>query len=367
MNLFKYIVISCLAICAIPKLVQAQYSKSVIPLTTYDGKTVDAILLKPSNSVVRLNSKKLDVKQIMTGGYKGYSYRKFQNSVVFQGQPLIMLDENERFIYRNIQENRLYTYKNNWESRMATFKLYDLKNNNLSLIKELVKPMPYSIVHNSKGKIALLTDYDERFGRTIDIYFKHSLDSINSIKPFNTVGFEEMAYFEDEKFLYAIFTPSVTSSNNSKKVKLYKFDLNTGRILETKELVIPKSISGFYVTNNQYIIYAYRMIIAYDFEGVRLWDKQLTIHRGEIRADIPKGILYISLSGRISALDLSDGRTIWEKAYSDFYPNELIKLPANLPNIKIRPVFFEIIEGNLVVVIGQTIVEGCEVLFNKFV
>lgn len=354
MNLFRYIIINCLAICAIPNLVLAQYTKSEIALASYEDKTIDAILLKPSNSVVRLNSKKLGIEQIKTGGYKGYSYRKFQNSVIFQGQQPIMLPVNERFIYRNVQENRLYTYKNNWKSQEVSFKLYDLKNHNLSLIKELIKLMPYSIVYNSKRNIILLTDYDERFGRTVDIYSKDKLDLISSFTPFNSVGFQDMMYFEDEQFLYALFKPSNSAGYNDNEIKLYKFSLKTGEILQAKELIIPLSINGFYVTNNCYILYSSRMVIAYSFEGIQLWSKSLTIKRGEIKADIPTDILYLGLSDRITAINLSDGKTIWEKAYSDFYLNELIDIPINLSNIKIRPVFFNIIEGNLVVIIGQT-------------
>lgn len=344
--------ICCFWIFAFPYMTLAQFNKKEIALNYSCDNVYDVILLTPSNRYAKLISKEIGLEPIISGGYKGYSDMIFQNSVVFQDQQPIMLSRNENFIYSNVTENKLFTTENHWTTGEVSFKLYNLENQNLALINEVVKPIPYSIDYNTKGNIVVLTDYDERFGRTIDIYSSDNFNAITSLKPFGKQGFEDMIFFEDELFLYALFKSVVTSSYPNESIKIYQISLKTGQILQEKNLNIPLNIAGFYVTDEYFIIYSYNKVIAYNYLGDKVWSNDFTIQ--EIKTDIDAKILYLGLSDMIVALNLESGQPLWKRNFRDFYKDKLMGLPDNMPNINIRPVFFDLIDDQLAVIISQT-------------
>ena len=176
--------ICCFWIFTFPYMTTAQFNKKEIALNNSCDNVYDVILLTPSNRYVKLISKEIGLEPIISGGYKGYSDMIFQNSVVFQDQQPIILPKYENFIYSNVTENKLFTAENHWGTGEVSFKLYNLKNQKLSLIKEVVKPIPYLITYNTKGNIVVLTDYKETFGRTIDIYSSDNFNVVTSLKPF---------------------------------------------------------------------------------------------------------------------------------------------------------------------------------------
>ena len=346
--------ICCFWMFTFPYMTTAQFNKKEIALNISCENVYDVILLTPSNRYVKLISKEVGLEPIITGGYKGkgYSDMIFQNSVVFQDQQPIILPKYENFIYSNVTENKLFTTENYRGTGEVSFKLYNLENKNLSLINEVIKPIPYSILYNTKGNIVVLTDYDECFGRTIDIYTSDNFNAKTSIKPFGKHGFEDVTFFEDELFLYALFKPVVISSYPNESIKIYQISLSTGEILQEKVLSIPLNIVGFYVTDEYFIMYSYNKVIAYNYLGDQVWGNDITIH--EIKADIDEEILYLGLSDMIVALNLENGQPLWKSNFLDFYMDKLMGLPDNMPNINIRPVFFDLIDNQLAVIISQT-------------
>jgi len=352
MKLYKGMFICCFWIFTFPYMTTAQFNKKEIALNNSCDNVYDVILLTPSNRYVKLISKEIGLEPIISGGYKGYSDMIFQNSVVFQDQQPIILPKYENFIYSNVTENKLFTAENHWGTGEVSFKLYNLKNQKLSLIKEVVKPIPYLITYNTKGNIVVLTDYKETFGRTIDIYSSDNFNVVTSLKPFGKKGFEDMIFFEDGLFLYALFKPVVTSSYANESIKIYQISLKTGEILQEKDFIIPLNITGFYVTDEFFIMYSYNRVIAYNFLGDQVWSNDFTIQ--EIKADMDEEILYLGLSDMIVALNLESGQPLWTRNFRDFYKDKLMGLPDNMPNINIRPVFFDLIDNQLAVIISQT-------------
>ena len=352
MKLNRGMFICCFWIFTFPYMTMAQFTKKEIALNNSGDNVYDVITLTPPNGYVKLVSKEIGLEPIVSGWYKGYSDMISQNSVVFQDQQPIILPKYENFIYSNVTENKLFTTENRWGTGEVSFKLYNLKNQKLSLINEVVKPFPYLITYNTKGNIAVLTDYYETFGRTIDIYSSDNFNAITSLKPFGKKGFEDMIFFEDELFLYALFKPVVTSSYSNEPIKIYQISLNTGEILLEKVLSIPLNIVGFYVTDEYFIMYSYNKVIAYNYLGDQVWGNDITIH--EIEVDIDAKILYLGLSDMIVALNLESGQPLWTRNFHNFYKDKLMGLPDNMPNINIRPIFFDLFDNQLAVIISQT-------------
>lgn len=221
-------------------------------------------------------------------------------------------------------------------------------------------------VYFTEGGSILMFDSSEGGGGYEILLLRDNGDLIKEIQPSESGYIDCVWDSSNDKIV--IYTVSEEGAGSSPKPQMFLIDEKLGDIIWTKEINLKREVTVQIpikiVLGKDYIVLECSdsdqnynpefKLLSFDIKRNLLWEKEILLEK--IALNEKRGYLYLCTEGSIICLELLSGRVVWQKYYSSFYKENLIKEFEDSQPIRVLPIDIEVAENGdkVVIVVGQT-------------
>jgi len=236
----------------------------------------------------------------------------FHQGLLFENGDRLPFEVNERVI--EISDNKILVKKQlNRADEEVT--IYEYNQEKIKKTKSM-KIGLYNPFHMLKNGNFFYSDYAEGFAWTFSLY-SSNLDLICTYKPFES-GFESYSF---EDFGDSLFVGVAKTLNDNNGINFYHIDTVSGELkIKTETTYSIDYVNHIKYVNNNYLISAFRKLIAINLNGETVWERDITANKYYLsETSIDEKLQFIYSKDKIMCISLIDGSTVWQEYFSQYF------------------------------------------------